>query len=382
MTILIFTPDIGGHHLEYIHHIYLIAEKSNKNTYIFLLPEKFNDVKKNFLWPEKDHIKFDLFRESQFSVGLNSTMAVLKNAFRITKFVARKARDYSADVVYSNYLVLFVPFAPLLFKKTTKIVGIIYKIYLHDENAQGTLSSIIERYKFKLMSQCSVFKRVYLLNDEQSCVNLNKLFKTDKFQPIPDPFVPLEPNSRNIREEFNIPNQNTLFVHFGAMNINKGTIDILESLKQLSQTECENYTFFFAGCVSSEIKEGFYEKVDDLKRRMRIIVIDDFCTYDFFASLCTACDCIVTPYKRTSQSSGLIGYASQFGKPVIGPNKGLYGYLVKKYGLGILIDDITPESLRNAYSKISIGDYTSPNESYCKENNILAFQKVLEADIV
>lgn len=382
MTILIFTPDIGGHHLEYLHHIYLIAAKSNNNSYIFLLPEKFNDVKKNFLWPEKDHIKFDLFRGSQFSVCLNSTMAVLKNTFRITKFVARKARDYSADVVYSNYLVLFVPFAPLLFKKTTKIVGIIYKIYLHDENAQGTLSSIIERYKFKLMSQCSVFKRVYLLNDEQSCVNLNKLFKTDKFQPIPDPFVPLEPNSRNIREEFNIPNQNTLFVHFGAMNINKGTIDILESLKQLSQSECEHYTFFFAGCVSSEIKKSFYERVDDLKRRMQIVVIDDFCTYGFFASLCSACDCIITPYKRTSQSSGLIGYASQFGKPVIGPNKGLYGYLVKRYRLGILIDNITPELLRNAYKKISIGDYTTPSDSYCKENNILAFQKVLEADIV
>lgn len=379
---MIFTPDIGGHHLEYIHHIYLIAERSNKNTYIFLLPENFNDVKKIFLWSEKDNIKFDFFEESLFPVGLNSSMAVLKNTYNITKFVAQKAKAYSADVVYSNYLVLFVPFAPLLFKKTTKIVGIIYKIYLHDENTKGTFSSIIERCKFKLMSQCGVFKRVYLLNDEQSCVELNRHFQTEKYQPIPDPFVPLEHNSRNLREEYGIPNQNILFVHFGAMNINKGTTDILESLKLLSKTECEHYSFFFAGRVSHEIKDVFYESVNELKNRMQIIVIDDFCSYDLFASLCTACDCILTPYKRTSQSSGLIGYASQFGKPVIGPNKGLYGYLVNKYGLGILVDDITPESLRNAYSKISIGDYVSPNESYCKENNILAFQKVLEADIV
>ncbi len=382
MKILIFSPDIGGHHLEYIHHIYLIAAKSNNNSYIFLLPEKFDDVKNNFLWPKTDNVNFDLFGESKFSVGLNSTMAVLKNTFKITKFVAQKAKMYSADIVYSNYLVLFVPFAPLLFKKTTKIIGIIYKIYLHEANEHSALSLFIERSKFKLMSKCGVFKHVYLLNDEQSCVELNKLFKTKKFLPIPDPLVPLKPNSRNIRAEFDIPIPNTLFVHFGAMNINKGTIDILESLKQLSQNECEHYSFFFAGRVSSEIKESFYERVGDLKKRLQVIVIDDFCTYDFFASLCTACDCILTPYKRTSQSSGLIGYASQFRKPVIGPNKGLYGYLVKKYGLGILIDEITPESLRNAYSKISLGDFVSPGDSYCKENNILAFQKVLEADLV
>ena len=40
------------------------------------------------------------------------------------------------------------------------------------------------------------------------------------------------------------------------------------------------------------------------------------------------------PYHITNLSSGVIGYAALFGKPVIGPSKGLLGHLINKYQLG------------------------------------------------
>ena len=162
------------------------------------------------------------------------------------------------------------------------------------------------------------------------------------------------------------------------MNSNKGTLDLLESLIKMEDKECREYAFFLAGRVDKKIKQRFMELVDKVKGKVQIVVKDDYCSYEFFASLCVACDAIVIPYKRTAQSSGLIGYASQFGKPVIAPAKGLLGQLVREYGLGILIEEVTSENLMAAFQKIAKGNYQKPSKRYCEENTIESFQKTIK----
>jgi hypothetical protein len=46
------------------------------------------------------------------------------------------------------------------------------------------------------------------------------------------------------------------------------------------------------------------------------------------------------PYTQSYRSSGAIGYASLFGKPVLGPSSGLIGRLIEENNLGITIDTI------------------------------------------
>ena len=49
--VLIFEKNVGGHHLEYLHHIYIAAGQRNENEYIFALPESFKIEENDLEWP-------------------------------------------------------------------------------------------------------------------------------------------------------------------------------------------------------------------------------------------------------------------------------------------------------------------------------------------
>ena len=80
------------------------------------------------------------------------------------------------------------------------------------------------------------------------------------------------------------------------------------------------------------------------------------------------------PYKLTDLSSGALGYAALFGKPVIGPSSGLIGELIIDNKLGISLDEIKAESIAktiNDFRNISI------HTSYVENNSINAFCKTI-----
>ena len=383
MNIIIFSHRIDGHFLEYVHHVYELALEKKEHHFVFLLPNSFLDVKEKFEWETKDHIAFDLYDDFKSTNIRRGLFQLLEESNRVSKFVAQAAKKHKAEYVFSNTIINFVPFAPLHFKKPVKLMGVVYRIYLHDMDCRNKVAVFLDKLKYKLMVHSRVFYKIFVLNDPESASKLNKLYKTAKFLPIADPYVPISTEHlEDIRELFGIEKSKKLFVHFGAMNTNKATLEILESMKGLTPEEKRNYSFFFAGRVESDIKDRFYQLYEELKNDVQIIVKDEFCSYEFFASLCTACDAILTPYRRTAQSSGLIGYASQFGKPVIAVTKGLLGQLVREYELGVLIDDNDPDSMEAGYRRIAEGNFKKPTKKYCEQNSIESFQKTIIDSLV
>ena len=108
------------------------------------------------------------------------------------------------------------------------------------------------------------------------------------------------------------------------------------------------------------------------KGRVRVIVEDDFCSYERLASLCAASDLLLMPYLETAQSSGVIGYASQFGTPVLASDRGLIGKLVRRYGLG-WTTSIESEDLVIAYRMLDT--QLMVDKHYCQSHQVEAFQK-------
>lgn len=380
MTIIVFTHMLEGHHLEYIHHVYQMAYGDKGNRYVFLLPISFVNIKEKFEWKKAEHITFDLFEED---LKQEKRSKPIRESFYWSRFVAKVAKKYKADYVFANMVILFVPFAPIFMCKPTKIVGVIYRIYLHDIMDRSGMSVLQDKLKFWIMAHTRVFHRMLVLNDSTSADRLNVLYKTNKYVPISDPYVPIEiEKPEDVRSEYGISHDKTLFVHFGAMNGNKATIEILRSLLALPDEERRKYAFFFAGRVSDGIRDRFYALLAEVRDKVQVVVKDEFCSYEFFASLCLSCNAILTPYKRTAQSSGLIGYASQFGKPVIAVNRGLLGQLVREYELGILIDDNAPDSLVAGYRRIADGDFKQPTKRYCEQNCIENFQEAIFEQLI
>ena len=101
-----------------------------------------------------------------------------------------------------------------------------------------------------------------------------------------------------------------------------------------------------------DIHDAFFRKIGELQKSVNIRVYDKFCSNEFLADLCKTSDVILLPYASTCQSSGVLGHAAYYGKPVIGPAEGLVGKIIRKRGLGIAIEHITPQTLADVMVRI------------------------------
>ena len=157
----------------------------------------------------------------------------------------------------------------------------------------------------------------------------------------------------------------------GDMRERKGTLDILKAILELPQSELYRFHFIFAGKVSEEIKEIFYQLLGAMSQQTKISVFDEFCDYSFLGSLCSLSDYILIPYKQVGQSSGIIGYAVQFEKPVLAPSKGLIGKLVKRYNLGYCIPEISYREIERFF--LSHSKDEKVNQGYLTKNTVSLF---------
>lgn len=367
--VLIYSFDILGHHLEYIHHLYGKFLRSG-NECVFVIPERFHRVKGKLPWPEAQNIRFDFIPEAV--EDRYNGAGTLGKRFQVTRILGRKIRQYRPKQVFCLYLSP-VTSTMFLIPHKVSVSGIVYQIPLYRESSSW-LTQLRDRMEFSAYVHDDRFSRVYLLNDPDGADTLNRRYGTDKFAGLPDPYLPIPAeDDRDVRKEYGIPASRKLFVHLGAMTWGKGTMDILESLASLPENEAAQYWFFFAGKIGADIRTEFDAAIGRLRGKVDITVLDEFCEYAFFSALCRSCDAIVIPYRRTLQSSGIIGYASQFGKPVIAPGSGLLGKLVHKFSLGYTLEEVTPATLQAGYRAVAQGAVPAPTHAYCEENTIAAF---------
>ncbi len=379
MRILIYENNINGHRLEYLHHLHDVASLMPEHRFVFALPEAFVEKKQMFEWKELTNVSYDLSVKQAFTEpGNGNPIRLLKSSYRKCKELMYYVNKHDANSVFVNTIIHYVPCFPLVVTGKTQVTGVLYNIYLRDERKGSFVSSMINKIKYKVMAKGKGFGQILVLNDKESADRLNQLYKTRRFQFIPDPYTPIPiSESIDIRKEFNIPECSALFSHFGGLQGRKGTMDILDSISLLTEEEKSQYVFFFAGKVYKDIEVKFKERVKELQASgYKIIFQEGFCSYEFLAALCKASDAILIPYRKTSQSSGLIGYASQFATPVIAPSTGLIGHLVKKYGLGYCIEDCNPTSLVESYKHIYNKDIVTPSDEYCLTNSVSGFVDV------
>lgn len=302
---------------------------------------------------------------------------MVSRCLKLSRLIKRVAIQENVDRILLISLADVIPFLPLMLPNRIKLSGIIYKIYLRAPKTG--IRGVIDRFRYTVMAHNGSVDKVFILNDPRSAGALNKIYKTNRFTALADPVpAPDMEKVKNLRSELDVPASSVIFLHFGAMDTRKGTLEILKAINLLPSEKLYGKCFIFAGRVSNDIKEQFYTLVDDAKEKgAQIIVKDEFCSYELLFSLCYTSDCILIPYLLTDLSSGALGYAALFGKPVIGPKTGLIGELIEDNKLGIPIDTITPESIVN---KINTFKVYNTRSSYAKDNSISAFCKTVLND--
>lgn len=378
MNILIFETNLNGHRLEYIHHLYMLSLSMPNDNFYFILSERFQAVESMFEWPNSPNVTIELIaakdEQPADRPSLSNLFKVQRQQASILNYYVEK---YRIDKIFAIVLLNYFPFMPLFLNNGIRIDGIQYSLFPWAN--KGFFLRKADYLKYMFYKVFTVFDNVYTLNDHNSANRLNKILLTNKFVYIPDPFVPIpKKDIFDFRKKYKIRQDQVVFAHFGGLQSRKGTLLILESIKLLSSEEKDKYVFVFAGRVYDGIKNRFYSLLEELKGTTTIIVKDDFCSYDYLAALCEGCNAILMPYYQTTQSSGLLGYASQFMKPVIAPSQNLIGNLVEKFNLGYRLPVLNSEALVKAYNAIKENSIKSPTSEYCSVNCVTNFQNVIK----
>ena len=367
---LIFDDSIEGHHLEYIHHLYMGAVEKKEEEYVFILTPAFKQICEKLTWPKSSNIILDYISEEDLNM-INKNK--LRKAFYLSKIIQVKVKRYNVSNVFLITLMSAMPFLPFFINRKVKISGIIYLIYLYRWKFSPLPIRITDVIKNLILSKCKNFEYVYLLNDRGAPIYLNKKYRTSVYRYLPDPFVPLSfTKLKNLREELNIHPEKIICLHFGALTERKGTLEFLRAITFANKDILSKCCFIFAGKVYDDIKDSFYLLKNEVEKKTQIIIFDKFCNYDFIGSLCLSSNYIFIPYKNSEQSSGVLGYAAQFNIPVIGPRSGLLGKIIKKYNLGFLIKYPSVECLAKFINNIENLEFKG-NTNYIRDNTVSNF---------
>lgn len=370
MNTLILDTSLTGHRLEYINYLYNGAKKRCEEHFIFAVPRnEWEKVREKRSWPDASNIQWLLLDDRECQEASNGSM--LARCLRTSKLIRRVAIEQRANKVKLISIAGIIPILPLILPSYIKLSGIIYEIYLRANKSK--IKRIIDYFRYSVMARNVSMGKVFILNDPRSADKLNKIYHTNRFIPLVDPVPDLAAIKYcDMRKDLAIPEDAKVFLHFGAMDKRKGTIEILRAINLITEPDLKNNYFIFAGQVGDNIRLEFYTLVDDLKSKgVNIIIRDEFCSYELLHSLCKTSDVILIPYLLTDLSSGALGYAALHNKPVIGPGSGLIGELINDNKLGITLQTINPETLAKAFA----ANLTFQGSEYAEKNAISSFTK-------
>ena len=409
--ILIYDLKTEGHHIEYLHHLYVGAissfrpdtssspsfrpdtssspsfrpdtssspsfrpdtssspsfrpersgvEKSpSNNECVFVVGKDFTTRSADFQWDKSENIRF-IYLENEEGEG-----GILKKSWRMNRQLRKVVKAEKPDKIFLNTLMNFMPFLPCSVGKS-KVSGIIYSIYLHDLASASVFGKLSNKLKYRLLSRNKSIENIFILNDKDSVEKLNEIWKTDKFKYLTDPYIPFENASiHNLRGELGIAEDKQIIAHIGYLEERKGTLEVLDMIGKTPIEDRKKYCIIFAGRIDDDIKNEFFKKVELLKDSIQIVTKIGFMLYDFMGSLVFTADKVVLPYKIVNASSGIIGYCAQFKTPVYVPAKGLIGKLVEDYNIGVAVDKF------NSINDLQDIDINGCN--YCESHTVEAF---------
>lgn len=362
--ILIFDKFVTGHNMEYLHHLYMGGVDRSEHQYFIAVPKAFVQEKGKLEWPKANNIHFCYLPDS---IGLERKQT--KTFFSDVKILSDLIRQNDINEIF--FVNWTSPLVYWFLPSTVSISGITYVVYLYLWDKLSFATKVKKVVKELMLVLNPRVKRNFVLNDPVAARYLSQLYKSNIYFNLPDPVFIRDYVAKDVRSDLQIAKEKKIILFFGNLSYRKGTMTILDSISLLSKEDVSKYHFIMAGRLSDEIKGKFYEKFNRIKETKPITLIEGFCSYEQINDLCYTCDILLAPYNGTAQSSGIIAYAAHYRKPVIVPDEGLLGRLVKRYELGWAVKNLTAKKLYEAYSAQCMSGEKA--KEYEKDNSITNF---------
>ena len=354
MNILIYEIEITGHHSEFISHLVNHIYKSKPDDFFtFILHPKFSLTFPVIAEKIKNHTNIQFIEISENDYDSVKTKSSIKNSIIEYKLMNNYAQNYGVKKVY---LLTFNSFqlALGLYNSKYEISGILFMPFFRMQRItlKEKLNFVRKYLQTWLYLRNNSLKRIFILNDNKSIVYLNEVFKTNKFQMLPDPVPRIEPSPEfSLRKNFKIDAERKIILHFGSLSERKGTLELLSSFDYLNSNTKQKIALLIIGKASVDFDKLINNKILSIQQlypETCLIYKNEYVSDSLMKCYFEQCDLVLIPYKTGESSSGIIGHSNASRKPVIATNKGLLGDLVKNNNLGLLIEESSPDLISKA----------------------------------
>ncbi len=331
-TILIFEPLSGGHRAQFIRWLaeYLSGQSRQDVLFVFVVG------------PGMDVPVSDTVSVHRISA---ETARLLENAGRWTKpwRLNRIFRKVCAEYRPAHTVILEMTHLELPLALTGAPCPISAILFVQYPELKRGLKFYLKEWKTDLLLRRAPVKNLFLLNGEEACRYLTTRFGTRaRFIPLPDPVPEIAAEaSFSLRDEYGIAAERTVFLFFGAVSRRKGAPVLVEALQQIDPSVVEKSAFIFCGQVEPPYREAFQKackKLVEARPDIQLSMEDRFVPDERMMALCEQSDVLLMPYTRPEYSSGMFALAAKARTPVIGPDAGLLGRLIRRHDLGLPVE--------------------------------------------
>jgi len=359
-TLLVFDPHDGGHHSGYVLHLLRNFHRESSLERICLaVPESMvsigSEVHKALQAYSPIEVSSISFRDELFN-RFRSCRALAFRAFIEYRLLQESIAAVRPDHCLAMYIDhLLVPLA-LGLKPSCNLSGIYFRPTFHYSQFTYYCPTIYDR--LRAIRQRVVTKRALRLPEltRLFCLDplapkaVNEMCSEDKATWLPDP-VHLYPQNENARrrtrEALGVEPGRIVLLQFGAVVARKGVFDVFDAAHQLSSDMAGKITLLLVGPVPRHVKAKFQSEIARLRRLtdVQVLIEERFIPDEEIQAYFQASDVVLTLYRRHVGMSAVLVRSAAAGKPVISSGYGLLGELVRRWHLGVTVEDSASESI-------------------------------------
>lgn len=356
MSLLIYDSTTSTHLFEFCEYIldYLIENKNHQTIHILINEKVATQLEKiggKYL-PQSlfDNNIFIHSITSKYQLKFNKCKSVFYLSFLEEKFINDFCIKNNINEVLFLQLDIYqliIGVRNFLLRKRLIISGILlspftfYPLKLRLIRARKFLQILC-------MMLNSNIKQIFILNDHKSVLELNKKFRTTKFTMLVDPLIKRNFVKKDFRKDFDIRNDEVVFLSLGGVSHRKNLHNILQAFNLLSDNLLSKVRLMISGKIHDVEYLHSLQSILTSKISEKIIFLNHYIEIDEFESLIFFSDAIFTVYVNFYSSSGVVGNASKHHKPVIASNTGVIGHIVNEFSLGVTVDPHSVDEIASA----------------------------------
>jgi glycosyltransferase involved in cell wall biosynthesis len=237
--------------------------------------------------------------------------------------------------------------------------------------------------KILLLNKC--IDKIFIFNDLATVNELKTIMNDNRFFLLQDPirYNPKYQSLEILPIRHSIHHQYILSI--GGISYRKNIHNVLLALNLLSDETLKSIKFIVSGVVHDKNYESYLDSLVNDRIKNSVIFIKRLLTSEEIDYLLSISNVVMAAYINFFYSSGVVGNAAKFCKPVICSNQGLMANIVKAYGIGFLVNPNSPNEISNAILNSIYNNNVKSNgkfTQYINDNHYTKFAYNLLKDLV